>query len=724
MKGTTQTSRNSAADSRMKSFARRVMLLKLVFALGFVGVAAKLALVQIVHREKYQALARAQHERRVTLPALRGRIFDRNGNVLVSNTDYVSFAANPRVVGSHASALALACAEAFGRPASVYRSKLQNTDKQFVWLERRVRPELAARFRRTDLGGILEIPEPKRLYHYGSVAGPLIGLTDIDNRGIAGLELQFNDHLQGIPGSIMMQKDAYQNTWPSADYPRIEPVNGNDLILTIDLSFQAVLEDELRKAVQSNNADGGLAILVDPHTGEILALASSPSIDPNGTGSMQLEYARARAVTDMFEPGSIFKIVTASAAYEYELISPVRSFDAEQGSYRVYHNKRLIQNVTDTHKHDVLTFQQGIEQSSNIVMAKAAEIIGPERFYRQARNFGFGIPTGIDLPGEVRGRLKKPQAWSGTSLRTMAYGYEIAATPLQIVMAYAAAANGGVLMSPAIVREIRSSDNVPLRTFQPERIRRVVSERTALLLRDAFKGVVERGTALEARSSGIAIAGKTGTARRIVDGRYQGGDYMASFAAWFPADDPRVTALVMLENPRDRSYYGGYVSAPVIKAVAERILQLTPAMSTPQVAAASDPASDRVAVPDVRMIQVAVAAKLLEERGLHCELLGDGEIVLRQQPKPGVTIEKGDVVQLTLDASSGQRPGGVLVMPDVRGMSLRRALNSLALVGLQVDINGSGTVVSQSPAPGQSLRSASRVTIACEPRGVSTAVLY
>ena len=724
MNHTTETSRSPEADSRTKSFARRLILMKLVFALGFVGVAGKLAVVQIVQADKYKAQARKQHEQRVTLPALRGRIFDRNGNVLVSNTDYVSFAANPRVVGTQAASLALACAETFGRPASVYRSKLQNSGKQFVWLERRVRPEVAARLRRKDLRGILEIPEPKRLYHYGSVAGPLLGLTDIDNSGIAGLELQFNDHLKGVPGSIVMQKDANQYTWPSADYPRIEPVNGNDLILTIDLSFQAVLEDELRKAVDFNNADGGLAILVEPHTGEILALASTPSIDPNSTNSVQLEWARARAVTDMFEPGSIFKIVTASAAYEYELISPQRQFDAEQGLYRVVRNKRVIQTVTDTHEHDVLTFQEGIEQSSNIVMAKAAEIIGPERLYRQARNFGFGIPTGIDLPGEVRGRLKKPQEWSGTSLRTMAYGYEIAATPLQIVMAYAAAANGGVLMSPAIVREIRSSDSVPLRTFQPERIRRVVSERTALLLRDAFKGVVERGTALEARSSGITIAGKTGTARRVLTGRYQGGGYIASFAAWFPADDPRVVALVMLENPRTRSYYGGYVSAPVVRAVAERILQLSPTISSPQMAAASDPTPGRVTVPDVRMIQAAIATKILEERGLQCELLGEGEIVLRQLPKPGTTIEKGDVVQLSVNASTGARPDGLLAMPDVRGMSLRRALSCLALEGLRVDISGSGTVVSQSPAPGERLGSGSRVAIACEPRGVATAVLY
>ena len=231
---------------------------------------------------------------------------------------------------------------------------------------------------------------------------------------------------------MMMEADARRNLRPSPDYPRIEPINGDDLVLTIDVAYQAVLEDELRKAVEQYNGEGGLAIMVDPHTGEILALASAPSVNPNNLGSIEPEWARTRAVTDMFEPGSLFKIVTASAAYEYQLISPQRSFNAENGVYVVYQNGRRLHDVTDTHEYDVLTFQEGIEHSSNIVMAKAAELIGPERLYRQARDFGFGIPTGISLPGEIRGTLKKPQQWSGTSLRVMSYGYEVAATPLQI----------------------------------------------------------------------------------------------------------------------------------------------------------------------------------------------------------------------------------------------------------------------------------------------------
>jgi cell division protein FtsI/penicillin-binding protein 2 len=700
------------------------MLLKFLFALGFLAIVTKLASIQIIEAPLYQARARKQHEQRVSIPALRGRILDRNGNVLVSNTNFVSFAANPQIVARQTDRLALACSEAFGRPASLYRSRLRNSSKQFVWLERRVRPDAAAKFNHKGIKGIIEIPEAKRLYHYGTVAGPLLGFADIDNMGIAGLELQFHEHLRGQHGSIIMQKDAFQNKWPSADYPRIEPVDGDDLVLTIDLAFQAVLRDELQKAVASNKADGGLAILVQPQTGEILAVASSPSIDANDLGSIELKWARNRVVTDMFEPGSIFKIVTASAAYEYQLISPERTFNAEKGLYRVYHKGRLIQRVRDEHEHDVLTFQEAIEQSSNIIMAKASEIIGPERLYRQARDFGFGIPTGIEIPGEVRGRLKKPQEWSGTSLRTMAYGYEVAVTPLQMVMAYAAIANGGVLMSPAIVREIRTHEGAVLRRSEPEKIRRVVSHETADLLSRAFRGVVERGTAQEALSPGISIAGKTGTARRYVNGRYERGDYIASFAGWFPAVEPRVVALVMLENPRNRSYYGGQVSAPVVRALAERILQVSPHIGGPEIVATSNPESDKVTVPDVRMIQASIAATILQERGLACDLFGAGDVVLRQNPKPGTALELGGVVHLSVDGSVEQRVEGITVMPNLRGMSLRRALNRSVLEDFIVQINGSGTVVAQSPSPGQRVRAGAHVTLACEPKGIATAVLY
>lgn len=725
MRITSSTSRPADTERRTKSFARRVIVLKLAFAFGFVVVAARLAHVQVVNGPKYQEMARKQHETTIKLDALRGRILDRNGNVLVSNTKFVTIAADPSKVGSDAGRLAQACSEAFGRPVSYYRDKLRAAaSSQFVYLERRARPEVAERLKREQINGIIELLAFKRLYHYGQVAGPLLGLTDVDNNGIAGLELQYNDRLKGIPGSMIMERDGERNMRPSADEPKIEPVNGDDLVLTIDLAYQAILEDELRKAVVSNKAEGGLAILVEPRTGEVLAMASAPSINPNNLASIQLDWARARVVTDMFEPGSLFKIVTASAAYEYELVSPARKFNAENGKYAVYQNGRHLHNVTDTHAHDVLTFQEGIEVSSNIVMAKAAEIIGAERLYRQARDFGFGIPTGIDLPGEIRGTLKKPQQWSGTSLRVMSYGYEVAATPLQIVMAYAAVANGGVLMSPSIVREVRAPDGTLLERPDPVRIRRVVSAKTAQLLTEAFKGVVERGTAQEARSPGITIAGKTGTAKRYVDGRYQWGDYVASFAAWFPADDPQVVALVMIANPRQRSYYGGYVSAPVVRAVAERILQLSPEISVPRVASVAAAQTERVIVPDVRMVQSPVATKILEERGLECELFGEGDIVTRQSPKPGTSLERGDIVRLSVEPSAGERTEGLLTMPDLRGMSVRRALNRLVLEDFTVDIHGSGTVIAQSPLGGQRVRSGARVVITCEPKPIGAAVLY
>ncbi len=717
-------SHSTAAEQRTKSFARRLLVLKLAFALGFIVVAGRLAYIQIIQAPHYQALARKQHEREMAIPALRGKIFDRHGSVLVSNTDFVSVGADPTILDDQAGVLARACAETFGRPASYYRDKLRTTTTRFVWLERSVRPEKAAPLVRLKIKGLRVFPSPKRLYHFGPVAGPLLGLTDVDNNGISGLELQYNEELKGIPGMVVMQRDAQRNMWPSADDPGIEPVNGDDLVLTIDLAYQAILEDELGKAVASNKAEGGLGILVDPRTGEILAMASTPGINPNDLGSVQLDRARTRVITDMFEPGSLFKIVPASAAYEYQLISPSRSFNAEGGRYAVYEKGRRLQLIKDDHEHDVLTFQEGIEQSSNIVMAKAAEIIGPERLYRQARDYGFGIPTGLALPGEIRGTLKKPQQWSGTSLRVMAYGYEVAATPLQIVMAYAAVANGGELMAPSLVRELHGPDGSLLERAQPERIRRVVSAKTATMLAEAFRGVVERGTAQDARSRGITIAGKTGTAKRYVNGRYQDGDYVASFAAWFPADDPQIVALIMIENPRDRSYYGGHVSAPVVRAVAERIQQLSPEMSNLRIASDAPTQIEHVIVPDVRMVQSPVATKILEERGLRPELFGEGEFVTRQTPKPGTRLERGDVVQLSLEPSTNDQGEQTLAMPDLHGMSMRRALNRLVLEGITVRITGSGAVVGQTPPAGQRVRPGSTVAITCEPKSVGSAVLY
>ncbi|MCX6144579.1 MAG: penicillin-binding transpeptidase domain-containing protein [Ignavibacteriales bacterium] len=707
----------------------RFITLKLGFAVFFLVIAGRLVEIQFLQASKYQSMARKQYELTAVVPAVRGNIYDRNHNVLASNSIFVSFAADPKVVGENADEIARQFTAAFGKSPSYYAAKLHSVTssgslKRFVWLERHVRAEVAKRIEAQKLVGVVPIDEPKRLYHYDAVAGTLIGFTDVDNKGISGIEVEFDEYLRGKDGSVIMQRDGLGRARPSIDYPRIEPRNGHDLILTIDLAYQSIVEEELKRGVQENKASAGLAVMLNPKTGEILALANVPGINPNDLGSYDINASRNRVVTDVFEPGSVFKVVTASAAYENGLVTPEKKFYAEHGTYFATVSSRAKpQKITDTHPYEWLTFQEAIELSSNIVMAKVGPTIGPERLYRQARNYGFGIPTGIDLPGEVRGRLKKPNEWSGTTLPTMAYGYEVSVTPLQIALAYAAVANKGVLMKPFVVSEIQDRDGEVLFEQRPQSIRRVISEQTAALLIQAFEGVVERGTAKESRIQGVRIAGKTGTSKKVIDGHYGVGSYTGSFVGFFPIEDPQVVCLVMMDNPQGGSYYGGAVSAPVFRAIADRIINTSGRFTkTPQ--PKDEHPRNGITVPDVRTLQINIATRLLESHGLKCQTVGTGDIVVRQVPAPGKHLEKDDVVQIVLNETGTETSGGSPIVPDVRGMSVRRAINRLVVDDFDIQVRGSGVVVSQVPAAGQKIQAGATIHLTCEPRPIVTAVLY
>jgi cell division protein FtsI/penicillin-binding protein 2 len=708
----------------------RFLTLKLAFALFFVVIAARLIQIQLIESPKFQALARKQYEQTVVLPAVRGNIYDRYENVLASNSIFVSFAADPKLVGDNAEDIARQFSAAFGKPRAFYLAKLQSVKssgapKRFVWLERRVRPEVAKRIESYKLVGVVAVDEPKRLYHYDDVAGTLIGFTDVDNKGISGLEVEFDEYLRGKNGSVVMQRDGLGRARASVDYPRIEPRDGNNLSLTIDLAYQSIVEEELKHGVAANKAAAGLAVMLNPKTGEILAMANVPGINPNDLSSYDVNVARNRVVTDVFEPGSVFKVVTASAAYENNLVTPKKKFFAEHGTFAVQVSARgRTRKITDTHPYDWLTFQEAIELSSNIVMAKVGPTIGPDRLYLQARNYGFGIPSGVELPGEVRGRLKKPQEWSGTTLQTMSYGYEVAVTPMQIVSAYAAVANKGVMMKPYIISRIHDKNGETILEERPQIIRRVISEQTASLLTEAFEGVVERGTAKEARIPGVRIAGKTGTSKKVIEGKYLLGTYTGSFVGYFPAEDPQVVCLVMIDNPRGGSYYGGSTSAPIFRSIAERIINTSGRFTRkPQPNEEPQP-KDGISVPDVRTFQVVIASRLLESHGLKSQPVGTGDIVVRQVPEPGKRLEKDDVVQLVLNETGAETPDGPATVPDVRGMSLRRAINRLVVDDFDIKVRGSGVVVDQLPRAGQKILAGATIQLVCEPRAIASAVLY
>jgi cell division protein FtsI (penicillin-binding protein 3) len=660
----------------VRSARVRLRILQSALLLFFTVVCLRLIQVQIVENSRYCKLAQTQYQSRVELPAARGTLYDRHENVIASNSMFVSFAADPKLAADDARRIAVAFAKVFNKPKSYYLDKLES-ESRFVWLERQVNLETAKKIDAQKLSGIVIRKEPKRLYYNAQVGGQLIGCTNIDNVGIAGIELQFDNDLQGVDGYVVFQRDGLGKARPSVDYPRVEPVNGNNVVLTIDMDMQAIAEQELKKGIEQNHAERGIVVMLQPQTGEVLALAQYPSIDPNTYGKYPVTDQRLRAVTDIFEPGSVFKIVTASAALEYQLVKPDKMFFAENGTYTVPVGGGKFRTITDTHKEGWITFQQAMEFSSNIVMAKISDIIGSEKLYKTARDYGFGISTNIEYPGEAVGVLKKPMDWSGTTLNTIAYGYEVSVSPIQIATAYAAVANGGILMKPHLYKKIFNEQGQQLQTVQPQMIRRVISESTAKMLTEFFEGVVLRGTAKPAAISGIRVAGKTGTSKKIVEGQYQG-NYTASFVGFLPVDNPRLVCLVMMDNPRGVSYYGGTTSAPVFHAIVQRLLSSSDLFAPSELHA-------RMTGPDSssKMMQTAIARNPMMDTG---------------------RVVRSDNA----------------VIPDVRGLSIRHAMNVLENILLEPVVNGSGVVVRQSPDVGQRVKPGTKIVLTCQPKNSST----
>lgn len=703
------------ADARLSSNIRRLSFLKGVLLVGFLIVAATLVKVQIIDSPRYKQIAQRQYEVRVTLPPTRGNIYDRTGNLLASNSLFISFAADPKVAENYEKQIAAEFSRAFGKPRRYYLDRLRG-GKRFVWLERHLRPEDAARIRLESLPGIIKLNEPTRIYHYDAIAGPLLGFVNLDNVGVSGIELAFEQELRGEPGFVLMQRDGLGRARPTVDCLRSDPVNGNDITLSIDLMYQSVAEEKLQRGVERTNADGGLMVVLQPSTGEILAAAQYPGVNPNIPASSKEQHQKLRIFTDVFEPGSVFKVVTASAALESGLVRPQQKFYAEHGEYRVPLSGGKIRIIKDTHKYDMLTFQEAMEVSSNIVMSKVSNIIGAERLYTRARDFGFGIKTGVEYPGEVRGNLKRPNRWSGTTLNTMSYGYEVGVTPIQLAVAYGAIANGGLLMKPTLLKKITAPSGAVLHDRIPQALRQVILRQTADTLSRFFEGVVERGTAKTARIEGVRLAGKTGTARKHIDGHYEKGYYTASFIGFFPVENPEVVCLVMLDNPRNGGYTGGTTAAPIVKEFAQHVIT-TGKTAVPAVPSPDDQhfVNESTKVPDVCNLPSVVAGRLLEARGYRMSISGQG-MVARQSPNHGVDLPLGGTVSLFLreEAVAGEQTE--ILVPDVRGLSARRAAHRLVTDSLEPVIRGSGIVINQMPEAGEMVGARGSVVLLCEPR--------
>lgn len=693
----------------------RIYLVLAIFLIGFVAVIGKLFKVQVLNHEALSEQAVNQYKMEVPLPARRGVLRDRNGIILASNAFVVKFAFDPSEI-KNKSGVATAFSSVFGKPKEYYAKFLADSNRHYIVVEKEVPQEIAAKLDGIKERGVMRQIDERRHYAFGTKGSHILGFASKDGRGLAGIELFDDKILRGIDGIAIMQRDGKGFRRPDVDYDQVPPTNGDDLTLTIDESLQAVTENALRAGVARAAAEAGIAIVLNPRTGEILSLANIPDFNPNDFFSASNDMLRNRAITDAFEPGSTMKVLTAAIALNEKAWKPEDKVDAQGGTWIVEGGAK----IKDTHEYGVLTFRQALEKSSNVCFAKISDKLDRRRFYKYMRDFGMSVLSGIDVPGEIKGSLHKPDKWSVNSKRYVAFGYEMTATPIQLAMAYATIANFGVMMKPYIVAK-RTNIKGEVTEIHPQEIRRVVSEESAKTLIDIMRGVVDSGTGTATKIKGVSIAGKTGTAQQFVGGHYSKEHYTSSFIGFFPAEKPEYEILVIMRSPKN-GYYGGAVSAPVFKEIAMSILEQNgklplDARSPAQLAAATPPVDDGGLVeidgtvvrtrdntddreiPDVRGLPLDVARSTLAAQGFVVLKSAQSGVVER------ITRVGSDSVRFVLrpstDEESESKGEGLMIeVPDFRKMPMARALKFGAASNVGVHLVGDGKVERQFPEPG------------------------
>ncbi|MCD5390617.1 serine hydrolase [candidate division NPL-UPA2 bacterium] len=543
----------------------RTFLVLLVLSACLIYLLQRLYQIQLVMGEALGQKARAQHQRNFQLSPRRGNIYDRNGKKLALTVSVDSICAWPERAKSITDKEIDKLSSILRISPSTLREKLHSR-RPFVFLARKVDRGLGAQIRRLNLPGIDYLEEVKRFYPKGSLGAHLLGFVGVDGTGLEGLELYYDRYLRGTPGWRQVEKDARgREILPFRD-DYTPPMDGYHLVLTIDKVIQHIAERELERTFQEREAKGGTLVVMDPKTGEILALANRPTFNPNSFKDYPANYRRNRAITDIFEPGSTFKVITAAAALEERLFQLEDKIFCEEGSYRLNGH-----SIRDVRPHGWLSFKEVIEVSSNIGTVKIGQALGKERLYEYIRSFGFGAKTGIDFPGEVRGLIRTPQRWSKLSLGAIPFGQEIAVTAVQLATALSAIANGGLLMRPRVVDAILDQEGEVVRKFESQVVRRVISSQTAKQLTEILVGVVENGTGRTARLEGYAVAGKTGTAQKAERGGYSDTKFISSFMGYLPAEDPEVVIVVIIDEPQG-DFFGATVAGPTFRRVAEGVM--------------------------------------------------------------------------------------------------------------------------------------------------------
>lgn len=648
---------------------RRIAVTFAVFAVWAAGVEARLVYLQVYAHQSYEDRAVHQQQNTVRLAASRGDILDRAGNVLAYSVDGRSIIANPKEIKDPAATVGELCAALRDCTRAEQQGlvdRLANGRSTTVRHARFVSPDQADRVALMDLSGVQLLPEPVRYYPKLELASHLVGWVNVDNLGQGGIEYAFDNDIRGRAGTVLVQLDAHRN-WMQTTIGR-PSAPGATVELSIDLNLQHITERELAAGVEQNRARAGTAIVMDPATGEILALANYPTFNPNTFNKYAEDVRQNRAVQDAYEPGSTFKIVTASAALEGGVIKPDEIIDTDPGFIALPGRKTPITEASG-HSYGPLSFEDVIVLSSNVGAVKAGLRIGADRMLHYVHQFGFGEVSGGDFRGQSAGKVWNRSAIDDSALGSMAMGYQVSVTPLQMVTAINAVANGGSLLEPHVVRAIVR--NGQREAIAPREVRRAISPETAATLTTFMEGVVERGTATAAGLERYQVAGKTGTAHKAIEGGYAENDYNASFVGFVPSRRPAYTILVVIDTPRAGKYHGGDVAAPIFKRIAEAAL------------------AQQGVPPTIRPLPPVIVTANADPASAS--------------PRPARAMQPPVVTPI----------GGRTQMPDVRGLSAREALRVLGAIGLTTEFSGDGFVVTQSPAPGATIEPGGRSALQC-----------
>ncbi len=641
------------ANAWRRTLKRRLAVAAAAVLLWTTAIEARLVYLQVVRHAELSARAERQQSRTIEAPAKRGELLDRRGRVLAYSVDADTIYAVPTDIEAPdqaASALCGALADCTTKDRQALADRIRR-GRAFVYVRRQVSPEQARRVAALDLAGVGFMKENRRFYPNKHLAAHLLGYVGIDNGGLHGIEAAYDSLIKGRPGTVLIQTDARRHAFSRIERP---PTTGATLELTIDQNLQHIAERELEAGVVVSGAAGGSVVVMDPSSGEILAIANYPRFNPNAYREFAPEMRRNRAIQDLYEPGSTFKIVTAGAALEEKVVKPQDPIDVSAGQIRF--GARVI---NDDHPNGILTFEDVIVKSSNVGAIKVGLRLGPARLGAYVNRFGFGRPTSPDFRGENPGIVWNPSTLTDSALASVSMGYQVGVTPLQMAAAVSSVANRGELLEPRVVRAVvRDGTRVPV----PGKVlRRTVSPDTAAELTTMMEAVVERGTGKSAQIPGYTIAGKTGTASKVIGGRYSRSDYNVSFVGFVPSRDPRFTIVVVVDSPRKVAAYGGVVAAPIFRRIADAVLR-------------------HQGVPP----SIDAAPPLFVARRED----------VREQPTAGPAVLPAIV---TL---AGTSHGAASLFPDLRGLSARDALRSLARLGLTARLHGAGVVVAQRPDQG------------------------